>query len=413
MAKQVTPPVPDSDPGKVLPKLSPQEEEVQEERLRDCRIAVVRVHLKWLNDAVMALRLTKSYEVPAMAVDMWWRCYWNPAKMAAWSDAEICGVIIHEAMHLIRRHSRRSLPCHELWNVVADMEINDDIINDNNKGAVLPGNCCLPKSYKMEDGLTAEDYYDALMKNKVVVKAPQEYGGGSGSDGQKKPWEKGTEGKEGNDAVGDEEGKVIIQRVAKAIQNSNEPGSISAGMKRWADSELESKIDWRTQLRNVVSRSLNFIRGQMWTSFKYPSRRQGEFIFPGRVQANPKVLVITDTSGSMYDELLGQCLAEIKGLLRVITNVEWVSGDTHTCAKGKATKISDVKLEGGGGTDMGRIIEQNSKGYDLIIVLTDGYTPWCNPIRPKVVACIVQGKEGEFNYPMPPEWISTVMVHKN
>lgn len=390
-------------------KLSPAEEDIQEERVRDCRMTLVRKYYKWLNDGLMALRLIKTDKVPTMAVDMHWRCYWNPATVKGWTDAEINGVLIHEVMHLLRRHSRRALPVHELWNVVADMEINDDIKGDNNKDVTLPDKCCLPSDYKLPEGDCAEDYYDHLMKKNVTVVPPPGYGGGSGSDGDKKEWEKDAEGENGNDAVGEEESNIIIQRVAKAIKHCTEPGSLSAGMKRWAEDELEPKVDWRKPLRSVISHSLDMVRGLLFRSFRFPSRRQDELILPGTAQPNPKVAVIIDTSGSMYDELLSQCLAEIKGLLRVVKNgVTYISGDTHTCAKGKTNNVKGVKLEGGGGTDMGRIIEENQKGYDLIIVLTDGYTGWCDKIKPKVVACIVTGDD--FNYTAPPSWITTVYV---
>ena len=72
-------------------------------------------------------------------------------------------------------------------------------------------------------------------------------------------------------------------------------------------------------------------------------------------------------------------------------------------------------MQGGGGTDM-RVgikgaIEQGYPIPNIIIVMTDGYTPW--PKRPvrgvKVVACIIDSNSPSVVDAVP-SWIKTVEV---
>jgi hypothetical protein len=52
---------------------------------------------------------------------------------------------------------------------------------------------------------------------------------------------------------------------------------------------------------------------------------------------------------------------------------------------------------------MGAIIEENWEGNDLVIVVTDGYTPWCDPIPKKVIACVLTDENV-------PSWIDVVRI---
>lgn len=391
--------------------LKESENDFTENRIRDCRMRVARQLYPYLSDAVMNLNLINTEKIPHMGVDKHWRCYYNPLSIASWTDGNICAVLIHEVSHLIRRHAKRALPVHELWNIAADMEINDGIdFSGSNTDVKLPEFAILPSTYQQPDDLLAEDYYDYLMNNKVSYEPKDgqsgEKGekqapyGGSCSDGEKREWEgEGTD----NDAKSDEEADFIIRKTATNIINSD-PGKVPAGMKLWAQKVLEPKYDWRSKLRNLSNAVLNPIRGQLRTSFKFPSRRSGEFIWPGKYNPNPKVLVIVDTSGSMGG-LLEECMAEVQGIIRSIPsrNITFVSGDTTTTTKKKIRSVNNAELGGGGGTDMGAIIEENWEGNDLVIVVTDGYTPWCAPIPKKVIACVLTDEDV-------PGWIDVVRI---
>jgi predicted metal-dependent peptidase len=109
---------------------------------------------------------------------------------------------------------------------------------------------------------------------------------------------------------------------------------------------------------------------------------------PSLVRPVANVAVVVDTSGSMGTTELEDALGEIKGILREVgqrspVTVMPVDADVHSV--GRVSSISQVQLEGGGGTDMGAGIaaaERLRPRPDIVVVITDGATPW--PATPPV-----------------------------
>lgn len=58
----------------------------------------------------------------------------------ALTESEVEGLLVHEIMHIIRLHHERSLEDHQLFNIAADMLINNDIttMKINNRSLALP-----------------------------------------------------------------------------------------------------------------------------------------------------------------------------------------------------------------------------------------------------------------------------------
>src|SRR4030095_5375102 len=98
-----------------------------------------------------------------------------------------------------------------------------------------------------------------------------------------------------------------------------------------------------------------------------------------------------------------QTNAAIRDGIRVVT------GDTRAVTAAKVFDPRQVTLAGGGGTDMGVLIRQVAEAKpvpQLIVVCTDGDTPWCEPIGIPVVACVTQ----ETYAKRVPTWIKTVAL---
>jgi predicted metal-dependent peptidase len=106
-----------------------------------------------------------------------------------------------------------------------------------------------------------------------------------------------------------------------------------------------------------------------------------------RQPGDPKVSVVVDTSGSISNEVLQATLAEVVGITRAVGNskgLEVIACDSVAYPAVRvrsATDVRKLKLPGGGGTDMREGIQAalgTKPSPDVIVVVTDGYTPWPN-----------------------------------
>ena len=69
------------------------------------------------------------------------------------------------------------------------------------------------------------------------------------------------------------------------------------------------------------------------------------------------------------------------------------------------SKLSTLKLDGRGGTNMGQLVKvaaARKPRPEAIVVITDGYTPWCSPIKIPVFAIVTNA------YSTVPSWITGV-----
>lgn len=127
--------------------------------LQAARLRMVKSH-PYLSSAAWALHPVERPGLGSLAVDQWWRLYYDPAVTTLWSVEELSGVLYHEISHLLRDHSSRMQELDRaVANIAADAEINDDL---KAEGITLPAGCVYPESIGQPDGLLAEEYYAAL-----------------------------------------------------------------------------------------------------------------------------------------------------------------------------------------------------------------------------------------------------------
>src|SRR5690606_30374258 len=121
----------------------------------------------------------------------------------------------------------------------------------------------------------------------------------------------------------------------------------------------------------------------------------------------PRVAVVVDTSASVDDGLLARALGETDGAIAALgvpgshLTVYSVDAAVHTAQK--LTRARDARLVGAGGTDLRlglRAIEAQRPRPDVVIVFTDGDTPW--PAAPPPGARVVVGLLGRRGQVLPP-----------
>jgi predicted metal-dependent peptidase len=235
---------------------------------------------------------------------------------------------------------------------------------------------------------------------------------GSGAHGVKESWELPDDSD--TPGLSQAEADLVRRRVAEEIvkhESSNGIGSVPGGLKRFAESILTPKIDWQLRLGGLIQASLADTMGKTNYTWSRPSRRASVVapaVIPSLRAKVPNAAVVVDTSGSMGDDMLSQAVGEISGILQSSGGrATIIATDSDVHAVESVTTASLVPLEGGGGTDMGVGLDAAGKlspPPDIVIVITDGYTPW--PTKSPLDCPVVVATFGDPG----PSWAETVTI---
>jgi predicted metal-dependent peptidase len=151
-------------------------------------------------------------------------------------------------------------------------------------------------------------------------------------------------------------------------------------------------------------------------TYRRPSRRASstpDVVLPSLRQPRPRVAMVLDTSASMGEELLAQAIGEVGGVLRSLglgrRDLRVICCDAEAYQAQRVFDARSIRLLGGGGTDMGAGLFAAAAlrpRPDLVIVLTDGHTPW--PARPPGDVRVVVGLMDPNGHS--PEWATTVPI---
>ena len=403
----------------------------------------------YVTAAMLALIPVETKDVDTMAVDEYGRLYFNPEWIDKVSVEELAGVVYHEIWHLLRKHpDRLSQYPQAVANLAADLEINDDIRSES---IPLPEGVFYPEQFGFPPNQTAEYYASELLDKYEIEYVPQKssadsadqsgqspgqssgqsgqsgrkritvhvrgFGGleGSGATGQPAPWESPTGDVDSSvPHLTNAELEIIREQVAQDVrrfQDSGMRGEIPEHWKRWADDVLTPpEIPWQALLRSLVNSAVT-AAGRADYTYRRVSRRQyavDDVVLPGLGESVVRSAVIVDVSGSVGDESLGVALREVRGILESSSSVRVYAVDSQVQAAADVFSVSEIKsiLKGGGGTDMGvGIMQAMESKPDVIIVITDGLTPWpANPGVP-VIVCLFEDRDV-------PSWARKVIIKR-
>lgn len=381
----------------------------------DRKVAAARLwatsHAPYLASAIFASSVRLDAQAGTIAIDRSWQIRADPMVLDTLSVPHPGRLLIHLCAHLIRDHATRAGALgvaddnrRAHWNRAADAEINDDLAGDN----LVPDCACdLPADLGCEVGALAEHYYDAGSPG------PRRWDCGSGADGCDRPGD-------GRGAIDPRQAELLRLKVAADI-HAQPPGTVAGGWQRWAETVLPSRTDWRRALAAEIRRGIALTAGTVDYSYHRPSRRahlDDEVVLPTMVRPVPEVVIVCDTSGSMHDRLLARALAEVDGILTragLRRGAPVLAVDTAVHTVRRVASARQVTLAGGGGTDMGRGIEaaaQLRPRPTIIVVLTDGFTPWPAQAPPGtrvVVGLLTQAPTG-MHVPQGPDWARTILI---
>jgi predicted metal-dependent peptidase len=341
--------------------------------------------------------------------------FFNAHFVSELSDAELCGLVVHEALHPAllcwKRQGNRDaivvsksgIP-YTLWNVAHDLSFNPEIEELANK-CLSDGKIRLPKDALLEPkykGQSAEQIYNTLHEE-AKKNPPVPMAGGYGV-GKPSPW--GTidlPGLDGKSEVGDDlrpdlsttevgkkaakgdklsqqkldnDWRVSVVAAAMAHERKHGRGHLPAGFQKLVDGLQENKVDWHDALSHWIGEkgvNLDF-------TYRRSSRRSeaaDAFLPSYQKYGIDDVIILWDTSGSMNGrekEILSEvrAICEDLGLvLRVICIDTVIHSDTRD-VKEAMDMIPHIK--GGGGSDFtpafDKLEEERYEG--VVVAFTDG-----------------------------------------
>lgn len=377
------------------PVLAPADAELfAAARLRAARLQ------PYLATAVFALIPVPEPGYGTFGVDRWWRVYVDIDVAREWGVEATAAVLLHEAHHLVRDHHGRAdrLPVPRVhsrrWNLAGDAAINDDLIID---GLPLP-DPVLPRHLGLSPGGFEEAYFRRLVEKS---EPSDDESCGSGAGGVPLPVEvDGGPEESGTDGVDDADATAIRRAVAHDVVGTQVRGEpVSPGLARWARDLLAPQVPWRSLLRSALGRSVRAITSQPHPDWSRADRRadsRPDFPRPGARHHRPDVAVVIDTSASMSRSLLDAAATEVSSLLHRngIRELTVVVCDAAAARPQRVRRLGDLHLRGGGGTDLRVGIAAAAAARpasSVIVVLTDGWTPWppAAPPRTTLIAVVI------------------------
>jgi len=382
--------------------------------------------LAYLSSALYALIPVRNDDVKTMTCDPWWRIYINPVWLNTASIPDIGRELAHVAWHLLQDHAARA---HDVgvdrstagaWRTATDVTISHTLVPEQASPADLP----TAKGEGLRPGRSAEEYFAAKSGLPATQREPgsgddDEHADdgadecGSGADGLTRGHDQSPDSDLGSvDKFQAQEIRrvVAIEYRDQAKRRGTDPGDAL----RWVADTLDPETPWEPMLSGAVRRAVGWAAGRGDFTYQRPSRRASSapgIVLPGQHRPVPRVSIIVDTSGSVDDELLSRALGEIDGVIAALgiagssVTIYSVDAAVHTTENLRSAK--DAKLVGAGGTDLRlglRAIEGERPRPDVVIVLTDGETPWPTTPPPGAVTIIaLLGRKGEA-LPQTPEW---------
>jgi len=369
-------------------------------------------HVPYFAAALFAVRPVAAEGLGTFAVDGQWRLYIDPQTLREWGPQLSGGVLAHEVSHLLRDHAGRAQALgaqrdHVRWNYATDAAINDDLVAAR---IPLPEGAVTPEALGLSPNGIEEAYYAA-----ISPQDPEDEGGcGSGAGDPSPSWELDGAAPAAP-GLSPARAAITRKRVAQQVLDASSKGrgTVPAGLRRWADDALAPRpLPWKQVLSGIVRRAAALTSGRVTYTYSRPGRRHLPGIVTPALRApRVQVGVVVDTSGSMRPDDLGAALNEVSGIVKAVGGgVQAITCDAEAGAAQLVRSPRDLDLTGGGGTDMRVGIaaaEALRERPDVIVVLTDGMTPWPDrPTRARLIVVVIGG----YSTANVPAWATPLAV---
>jgi len=305
----------------------------------------------------------------------------NPEFFDNLNENQQKGLLKHEILHIAFGHlnMRDMYSDHKLFNIAADIEINQYIIED-----WLPEGGITLKTFPeldLPERAGTKTYYDLLEQAQKDGTSPtldnllQQMNGAS--QYCHKTWDEFDELSEADKKLVQKQIEHQLKEIAEQTEKrcGSIPGELSGIIDRLRIIEPPS-FDWKAYLRRFV--------GNSSVSYTKKLRRK----YNKRYSANPglkikfknHICVGVDTSGSVSNEELKEFMNELVHMHKTGHKITVVQCDTQINSIEEFNPRKNWEIKGRGGTDFQPVVDHyNEKraNYTALIYLTDGeaYTP--------------------------------------
>lgn len=395
-------------PRKPKPKLTPEQIEAATSAIEAARplakklIEKARAYIvldhPFFASPMLKRPMVERLDIPTLAVTDSGRIYYNPAFIASLTAPELVWAICHEIMHYMSGHGhRRGSRDPGKWNYAGDMWINDTL-NRSGVGSKIAGCIDVPGSADR----TVEDIYASFPPDDDEGDEPGDEPGdrpgnrpntgqGDGDD-DGDPLADDIEGDDGDGSAEENEAQRKLD-VAEAAQIAKMKGKLPGALAKFAAETIDSKVPWFDVLERYMTE-----RVKNDYSWARPNRRyMPDFYLPtiDGVGAMGEVVIQVDISGSVSRQEISHYNGHIQRIVEQCrpSKVHVIYTDTRVQRHDTFDKPDDVRIEyvSGGGTDMRAgfdYITKHGIEPEVVVTLTDGYTPWPTSTDVPAIWCI-------------------------
>ena len=300
----------------------------------------------------------------------------NPEFYNGLSEDHRFGLIKHELLHIAFGHLllRDLYSNHKLFNIAADLEINQYILESK-----LPDGGLLLSSFpelKLPIKAGTKKYYELLEQAQEDGTSPSLDNLMDQMDGESQychsTWEE-------FDNLPEADKKLMQKQIEHQLKESAEqtekrqgsiPGELSDLIERLRHIE-PAKFDWKGYLRRFVGNSSIVYTKKLRR--KYNKRYSGS---PGlKIKFKNHILVGVDTSGSVNNDELKEFFNELAHMHKTGHKITIAQCDTSLNSVKEFNPKRDWEIHGRGGTSFQPVIDHfNEKRglYTALVYLTDG-----------------------------------------
>jgi len=349
--------------------------------------------------AVTRLRFRKDNEnTPTMGINCSLVIYYNEEYTKKLNNAELEAVVLHEILHYINGHHERymnnslkeTLPFY-IHNMAMDIEVNEFINN-------LPKDVYRAKDFNFPERKSYEEYMLLIDKiNKEDIKGKGKMPVDDLSlDGYNSDY------------------KDILKDLIEECKESERNGGAEHSASDITRRIKKRKYRWEQVFQNILSAKTSEVTaGFRYRTFEKANRRYvhtPDIILPVFIDRKIKIslAIVMDISGSM-----GEITDKMYGIMKSIIDILDLDIDiiilevnvgVQNIIYGFDLQRESVESMDGGGTEMGaglNYIYDNNIDPDLIVVMTDSYTPWPDPPILADKTVVLTNNPASYNGPYP------------